>query len=148
MKAVLIKGNPRFTRVEEAKEYYREIAEFMEGLSVEVIEDEGKPETCPPKADFYVAHSRGCDRRICFEGRGSPELSKFIEFGVPGGVIHPVDQAWWDDGCKGIPPREHFVFTANQKLAIQNMVEFIRKATTPVPIQQSRQSASRRPGVR
>lgn len=148
MKAVLIKGNPRFIRGDEAKEYYREITEFMEELGVDVIEDAGADYTCPPKADFYVAHSRGCGRVRCFEGSRSDERSNFIMFGDPDGIMHPVDRKWDDDGRKGIPPREHFVFTADQKLAIQNKVESIRKATTPVPIQQSRQSASRRPGVR
>jgi len=146
MKAVLIKGNPKFVRGDEAKAYYQEIVEFMEGLGVEVIEDPGLDNTCPPPADFYVAHSRGVDRECCFD---TPEqMANFIKFGVPEGVIHPVDLDWWDRGRKGIPPREHFVFTADQKLAIQNKVDAMRKATTPVTIQKARQSASRRPSVR
>lgn len=149
MKAVLIKGNPRFIRGDEAKAYYAEIVEFMEGLGVTVIEDPGADYTCPPKADFYVAHSRGCGRRRCFEGRGSPELHNFIMFGDPDGIMHPKDRQWHEDGCKGIPPREHFVFTADQKLAIQNKVDELKalRANMDLP-KPPRQSASRRPGVR
>lgn len=148
MKAVLIKGNPRFIRGDEAKAYYQEIIEFMEGLGVDVIEDPGADYTCPPKADFYVAHSRGCGRIRCFEeGSRMDERPNFIMFGDPDGIMHPVDRQWNENGRKGIPPREHFIFTADQKLAIQNKVRELNNTTPAIPLK-PRQSASRRPGVR
>lgn len=146
LRAVLLKGNPRFIKTDLADDYYNEIIEFMENHGVEVIVDAAAPHTCPPKADFYVAHSRACDRVICFEG--SPEVANFLMFGVPEGIMHPKDRKWQEQGAKGIPPNEHFIFTADQKLAIQEKIEFLRKATTPVVTVESRQSSKRRPGVR
>lgn len=145
--AVFIKGNPKFIKTELAKDYYQEIIQFMEGLGVTVTLDDGADYTCPPKADFYVAHSRGCGRARCFENKPD-ELANFIRFGDPDGICHPKDRAWFDAGAKGIPPNEHFVFTADQKLAIEQKVAEI-KAKRPVSnVVQPRQSASRRPGVR
>lgn len=147
MKAVLIKGNPRFIRGDEAKAYYNDIIEFMEKLGVDVIEDPGADYTCPPKADFYVAHSRGCGRARCFENKPE-EFANFIKFGDPDGIMHPVDREWDENGRKGIPPKEHFIFTADQKLAIQTKVDQLKSATPEVKPTPPRQSASRRPGVR
>lgn len=146
LRAVLLKGNPRFIKTDLAENYYNEIIEFMENLGVTVTIDAGADYTCPPKADFYVAHSRGCGRRRCFEG--TPELANFLMFGDPDGVMHPKDRKWHEQGAKGIPPNEHFIFTADQKLAIENKVaELNRNAVVP-EVAQSRQSSSRRPGVR
>lgn len=144
--AVLIKGNPRFIKTELAQTYYQEIVEFIEGLGVTVIIDSGADYTCPPKADFYVAHSRGCGRTICFEDKPD-ELATFIMFGDPDGICHPKDKAWFDAGARGIPPNEHFVFTDDQKLAIEQMVVQLKAKRTPEPML-SRQASSNRPGVR
>ena len=146
LRAVLLKGNPRFVKTDLAEAYYNEIIEFMENLGVEVIIDPGAPHTCPPKAHFYVAHSRACDRQVCFED--SLELANFIMFGVPDGICHPKDRAWFEAGAKGIPVNEHFIFTADQKLAIENKVTEMLKKVTPVPIVSTRQSSGNRPGVR
>lgn len=144
--AVLIKGNPRFIKTELAKTYYQEIVEFIEGLGVTVTIDPGDHYTCPPKADFYVAHSRGCGRARCFEDKPD-QLATFIMFGDPDGICHPKDKAWFDAGAHGIPPNEHFVFTADQKLAIEKMVATLKSMVRPAPIL-SRQASSNRPGVR
>jgi hypothetical protein len=145
--AVLIKGNPRFLKTDLAQDYYTEIVEFMEGLGVKVTIDAGADYTCPPKADFYVAHSRGCGRARCFESNPD-ELATFIMFGDPDGICHPKDRAWFDAGARGIPPNEHFVFTADQKLAIEQMVTQLKASAKPTEVIKPRQAASRRPGVR
>lgn len=146
MKAILIKDTPRFVRRNEAEEYYRNIVEFMESLGVTVIEDECDYHTEPPKVDFYVAHSRGCEKEHYFEDDliGS---SNFIKFGVLDGIIHPEARHWIETGRTGIPPIEHFIFTADQKLAIENKVDELNQNVLEV-IPHPRQSAFRRPGVR
>lgn len=146
LKAVLVKGNPKYIKTELANAYYIEIIDFMESLGVSVTTDPGADYTCPPKADFYVAHSRGCGRFRCFEGK--PEADNFLMFGDPAGIMHPKDREWDEAGRKGIPPNEHFIFTADQKLAIQNKVAELSKLKAPTPVVQPRQSAARRPGVR
>ena len=145
LRAVLLKGNPRFIKTDLAETYYNEIIEFMENLGVEVIIDAGAPHTCPPKADFYVAHSRACDRFVCFEE--TLEAAHFLMFGVPEGIMHPKDRKWQEQGAKGIPVNEHFVFIAEQKLAIENKVAEMKRVVTSEPTP-TRQSSSRRPGVR
>lgn len=147
LSAVLIKGNPKFIKTDLAQAYYQEIVEFMEGLGVTVTEDPGADYTCPPKANFYVAHSRGCGRARCFENKPE-ELANFIMFGDPDGICHPKDRAWFDAGAKGIPPNEHFVFTADQKLAIEQKVTELQGKVIPSSPSLPRQAASRRPGVR
>lgn len=144
--AVLITGNPRFTRGAEARDYYNEITEFLDELGVNVKVDPGADFTCPPKADFYVAHSRGCGRIRCFEGK--PDINNFIMFGDPDGIMHPVDREWHEGGRSGIPPKEHFIFTAEQKAAIEDKVRSLTHAQTATPVRQPRQSASERPKVR
>lgn len=146
LRAVLLKGNPRFIKTDLAENYYNEIIAFMENLGVEVIVDAGADYTCPPKADFYVAHSRGCGRRRCFEGK--PEMDNFLMFGDPDGIMHPKDRKWHDQGAKGIPVNEHFVFIAEQKLAIENKVAELNRAVTPTTEVSPRQASSRLPGVR
>lgn len=145
--ATLIKGNPRFIKTELAQTYYQEIVEFIEGLGVTVIIDIGADYTCPPKADFYVAHSRGCGRARCFESKPD-ELATFIMFGDPDGICHPKDKAWFDAGATGIPPNEHFVFTDEQKHAIEQMVSHLKASRVPTEVVRTRQASGNRPTVR
>jgi hypothetical protein len=145
--AVLIKGNPRFVKTDLAMAYYNEIVEYMEALGVKVTEDPGADYTCPPRADFYVAHSRGCGRMRCFED-APDERATFIMFGDPDGICHPKDRAWFDAGAKGIPPDEHFVFTDEQKNAISEMVKRAKASQVVVKPPLPRQSTYRRPTVR
>lgn len=146
LKAVLIKGNPKYIKTDLANQFYNQIIEFIEQLGVQVTTDPGADYTCPPKADFYVAHSRGCGRSLCFEGK--PEMANFLMFGDPAGIMHPKDREWEEAGRPGIPPDAHFVFTAEMQGAIESKVQELLKLRQPTPVVKSRQSASNRPGVK
>lgn len=147
MKAVIIKGNPKFIMNDLARQYYADIQAFLEDLGVEVILDEGKDFTCPPKADFYVAHSRGCGRVRCFENKPN-ELRNFLKFGDPDGIIHPVDAKWQADNPPGTPsrpPKEHFEFTEAQQNAIRSKVDELRRQ---VSNESFKRGARQRPSTR
>lgn len=148
MKAVIIKGNAKYITTERAKAYYREIEDFLVSLGVDVEFDDGADYTCPPQADFYVAHSKGCSRIRCF--KGGPKEKDFLMFGDPNGYIHPDDLKWQKanppkEGQFNPPPREHYMFIDSQKKAIVNKVrELSVKHEQPV----SRQNPMSRPRVR
>ena len=123
VKAVLITGNPKYIGTPLAKAYYKSIVEFVEHLGVSCTIDPGREYTCPPKADFYIAHSRGVDRFRCVADH--PVMSKrFIRFGDVDGINHPVDSEWLKTQV-GSPPPEHFYFVEEQKEAIRKMVAAI-----------------------
>lgn len=145
--ATLIKGRQKFIKRELAQTYYHEIIEFMEGLGVSVIIDEGEEHTSPPEADFCVAHSRGCERARRFEAVTDGPVTT-IMFGDPDGICHPKDKAWFDAGATGIPPNEHFVFTDEQKHAIEQMVSHLKASRVPTEVVRTRQASGNRPTVR
>jgi hypothetical protein len=129
MKAILITGNPKYINNEIARSYYREIIEFLQDNGVAVTIDPGADYTCPPKADFYIGHSRGAGRIRCFER--TDQEKDFLMFGDPDGYIHPVDLAWQqanppDPKRFNPPPKEHFEFYTDQKQAILNKISEIR----------------------
>lgn len=138
LRAVLLKGNPRFVKTDLALEYYNNITEFVEELGVSVTDD---PEALD-SADIIIAHGKAVTRL------GDTGLVPVVRLGHPDGVCHPKDYDWQCNGQKGIPPDEHLLLTADQKLAMQEKIEFLKNATTPAPAVESRQSSSRRPGVR
>lgn len=128
MKAILITGNPKYINSQLAKLYYAAIVDYVKSLGVSCSTNPGADYTCPPPADFYIAHSRGCGRFRCVEK--DPVLSqRFLRFGDPGGVNHPVDDAWLET-MVGNPPPEHFIFTDEQRLAIRDLVTSIRATST------------------
>lgn len=125
MKAVLITGNPKYIDNDIARGYYREIIEFLQANGVDVTTDPGSDYTCPPKADFYIGHSRGAGRVRCF--KNTPQFDDFLIFGDPDGYIHPVDLAWQNSNPPNPnrfnpPPKEHFEFYDAQKAAILNKI--------------------------
>ncbi|MGA1354052.1 MAG: NUDIX domain-containing protein [Candidatus Limnocylindrus sp.] len=65
-RAVIIEGNPFYTRGRDAenyRRYYNEIKEQVHAAGYDdVIFDEGADYTVPPSADLWVGHSRGADR--------------------------------------------------------------------------------------
>lgn len=135
MKAILITGNPKFIQGPRAKNYYREIIAFLEHMGIGCDIDPGADYTCPPPADFYIGHSRGCERYMCVE---DSELYKdrFLKFGALEGICHPVERKWLETyvpGNPGMPPPEHFEFIAEQRQAIEDLVYRIR-SETPIPI--------------
>lgn len=138
MDAILITGNPAYINNSVAKQYYSAIETFLIKNGVRVHRDPGADYTCPPKADFYVAHSRGCSREICMPSRG--QVNDFLRFGDIGGYIHPVDEEWQrmnpPTGKYNPPPPEHFLFTAEQQQAIMAKIIEI-KARRPAGTRQS-----------
>lgn len=146
---VLVASSPRFVKTDLANAYYSEIVEFLEALGTDVkIHQPIAGSMGPlPIGDLYITHGKLVERLELRPTECSDAPA--IALGYPGGVIHAVDLAWQEAGGQGIPPNEHYVFTADQKLAIQSVVEQLDVpqpdvGVTPLP----RQSASRRPGVR
>lgn len=120
MKAIIVKGNPKFIRSQLAKEYYLQIESFLiENGVKEVGFDPGENFTCPDRsADFYIGHSRGAGRIRCMK---TGEEWRFLQFGDPDGIMHPKDREWHEQPI-GKPPKEHFFFIDEQKEAIINVI--------------------------
>lgn len=130
MYVVIIKGNPKFINTPVARQYYKAIEKFLYGLGVKRVDfDPGADYTCPPKADFYVAHSRGVGRVDLCKHLGEHNA---LKFGSLDGIIHPTDAEWQKvtPAGTGTPPKEHFLFTPEQQQAIRHMYERVR-ATQP-----------------
>lgn len=130
LSAVIILGNPKYINNRHARQYYRKIEKFLKSHMVDVSFDPGNDYTCPKKADFYIGHSRGASRIICF--KDTPQYSYFLRFGDIGGYIHPVDEKWQKENPPNQteynpPPKEHFVFTKDQKDAILKTIKKLRK---------------------
>lgn len=126
LSAVIITGNPKYINTPVAKKYYEDIAIYLRSLGVnEITLNGGEPMTCPPKADLYIAHSRGCDRERCVTDPKTP----FVKLGDPEGVIHPTDLKWHQEvfkfqrGGDITPPDEHFLFFKEQREAVRHAVE-------------------------
>lgn len=119
MLAVVIKGNPKFINNDTAKNYYKEIHDFLIDLGFTVNWDAGADYTRPRQdADLYIGHSRGVGRYEFMEVKNK---SKFLKFGDPDGIIDPVDAKWQHDNpppTNAHPPKEHFTFSDDQKRAI------------------------------
>ncbi|AEH03796.1 hypothetical protein AVT69_gp363 [Pseudomonas phage PhiPA3] len=152
MKAVLITGNPLFINNDVARAYYAAIVDYLTQRGVEVIMDKGKPDTCPPQADFYIGHSRGADRVVCFESQpGLGIADNFLRFGVIGGYIHPKDEEWQSKSRTKFsdPPEEHFEFIQDQKDAIDRMIaKILFKPAVEVPNMPARVIHRQSPGNR
>lgn len=150
LNAVVVIGNPRFVKTDLANSYYNELIEFIESLGVNVIIDQALPGNTDNLkiGDIYIAHGREVDRLEYLPGTGTPSGCPTVKLGHPDGTIHVRDRQWQEAGSKGIPPNEHYIFTADQKLAIQEKIEWLLKAVTPAVEAQPRQAAARRPGVR
>lgn len=123
---VIIKGNPeKMKGMEElAEQYYNDIYNYVTEHGYNVEFDDGKEHTCPRRdAAFWIAHSRGTDRHVCID---EEDLWKFLKFGALDGVIHPEDREWQnslvDYHSKELPPEEHFIFTDEQKYAIDKVI--------------------------
>lgn len=131
MKAVIIIGNPKFINTPEAKQYYSDIESFLKENGVdEVVFDQGADFTCPPMADLYVAHSRGCGRYRCMS---RSDRFRFLRFGDLGGINHSKDTEFlkrWKPGSTETPPPEHFQFIYAQKNAILKLIKAIKSGKT------------------
>lgn len=129
--AVIIKGNPKYINNAIAKKYYSDIKTYLEGKGYIVEFDAGDDYTRPRlDADIYIAHSRGCSR---YEFMPKDKQKVFLKFGVPDGIIHPVDLKWvtekWYPGTNEQPPKEHFIFLKQQKQAIDALIRVIKAGT-------------------
>jgi ribosomal protein S18 acetylase RimI-like enzyme len=132
LKAIIIKGNPKYINNSLARNYYKEIEKFLKDNGVkEVHYDSGEALTIPDEtADLYVGHSRGTSRRQYM----SEEKQKvFLMFGVPEGIIDPVDLKWckevWVKGTDQQPPKEHFILIPKQKEAILNLIKKVKNVS-------------------
>lgn len=132
MTAVVIKGNPKYVKNNpKADRYYNEIKDYLEQKGYEVSFDPGKPYTQPEDADLWIGHSRGVDRL-----RFAPSGTKTLAFGAPDddAYSHPVDrqamQSFEPGNGEYTPPDEHYVFTAEQKQAIDRIATTEKTAET------------------
>lgn len=124
--AVIVKGNPKLINNPTANKYYKDIESYLRSKGVDNVEyDSGEAYTIPRlDADLFIGHSRGSSREQYL-----PEEKRkvFLKFGVPEGVIHPVDLKWckevWKKGGDQIPPKEHFILTTDQKQAIDSLLD-------------------------
>lgn len=125
MKAIIVKGNPKFIQDKRAKDYYQEIKAFLVKHGVSKVGfDPGEDFTCPDKtADIYIGHSRGAGRIRCMK---TGEEWRFLQFGDPDGIMHPKDREWHDNPV-GNPPNEHFHFIEEQKEAIVKLINKLNK---------------------
>ena len=127
MYVIIIKGNPKFIKTAVARQYYQNIEKFLYDIGVKRVSfDSGADYTCPPKADVYIAHSRGVARVDLCKNLGDHNS---LKFGSLDGIIHPVDAEWQKVTAPGTgtPPKEHFLFTEEQQQAIRDMYERVRK---------------------
>lgn len=141
MKAVLLRGGPEFVKQDLTENYYEDIKAFISGHGIECYDD---PDMLD-KVDLIVAHGKA----VPIVQSIIPSLHTPIDvvfLGHPAGVINPEDQVWQAAG-KGMPPDDHLIFTANQKLALQKAIE-VFTAKSVKPVNSKRQSAGNRPGVK
>ena len=130
LRAVIIKGNPKYINTSLARGYYSKIESFLKTHGVhDVTMDAGDYETRPRlDADLYIAHSRGCGRKKYMP---VDKQKVFLSFGTAGGVNDPVDLKWIKEvyvkGTHQQPPKEHFVFIQAQQDAILDLLEKINK---------------------
>ena len=128
LKAIIIKGNPKYINNNIARKYYKDIEHFLKTHGVSVVSyDEGNDYTIPDlDADLYIAHSRGCSR---YNFMPKNKQKVFLKFGVPDGIIDPVDLKWqkevWTKDTNEQPPKEHFIFIKEQKDAILKLINVI-----------------------
>ena len=129
LKAIIVKGNPKYINNALAKKYYSDIESYLKQQGVDKVEfDEGADFTRPSlKADMYIGHSRGTSR---MQYMPKNKQKVFLQFGVDTGVTHPVDMKWqkekWYQGTDEQPPKEHFMLIPEQKKAIQDMITKIK----------------------
>ena len=125
LKAIIIKGNPKYINNDLARKYYKDIHTFLIKHGVTQVEfDNGDDHTVPSlDADLYIAHSRGCSR---YNFMPKQKQNVFLKLGVPDGVIDPVDLKWqkevWFKDTDEQPPKEHFVFNSKQKEAVLKLI--------------------------
>ena len=121
IKVVVIKGSPKFGKVELSEKYYAEVTSFLKDLGVEVVVRHMN-EMTEWEADvkLYVAHSRAC--RLAAEFNASGSDIPFLEFGSLNGITHPLDRAWLEGSRQGLPPDEHFEFIPEQKETLGRLV--------------------------
>lgn len=129
LKAIIIKGNPKYINNDLARKYYKSIEEFLKDNGVSNVEfDDGKEYTRPKlNADIYIAHSRGCSR---YDFMPKDKQKVFLKLGVPEGIIDPIDLKWqqevWTKDTDIQPPNEHFIFSLEQKEAVLKLINQVR----------------------
>lgn len=124
MKVIIITGNPKYINVPIARRYYRDIQGHLNSLGVRDVKfNVGEDYTCPPEADIYIAHSRGCGRLYRCDNMN---VNNTVLLGVPEGIIHPIDltwhKTWLETKGLGTPPDTHFLLFKEQRDAISALV--------------------------
>lgn len=130
LKAIIIKGNPKYINNDLARKYYKDIEAFLKQNGVSVVEfNDGKEYTIPKlDADIYIGHSKGVDR---YEHMPKDKQKVFLKFGVIDGIIDPIDLKWqkevWTKDTDEQLPKEHFILITKQKNAILVLLSLIKR---------------------
>ncbi len=148
VKVVVIKGSPKFGKIELSEKYYAEVTSFLKDLGCEVIvRDVSEMYAWEADAKLYVAHGRAS--RLAAEHNATASDVPFLEFGSLNGIIHPIDKAWQEGSRQGLPPDEHFEFIPEQKEVLGRLVHDLMAPTPTISgIQTLRNLEVRRQGRR
>lgn len=145
MNVLIIGDIPRFVGVEASTEFHDQLTAFLEQRGCNVHRQNYNAPVDMTDVDLVVTVGKGSDTLEAV--RLLRSVDSAVELACHGGLSHPVAHQWFNEGAHGKPPLELYAFTADQKLALENAI----KAIAPTPIvapSLTRQSASRRPGVR
>lgn len=133
--AVIVKGNSKYITGKIARNFYKELYMMLLNEGFSVTFDPGEDYTCPRKADLYIMHSKGADRRRCISDKDMHKVI-FTGSGMNGAINHPVDDAWmhnkpeemsWD--AYGLPPDEHYMITPDMQAKFKARIRDIKPKT-------------------
>ena len=128
MKAIIIKGNPFYTRNDKRSDnFYAKIEKILldQGYCVTVLEPDGA-DPVSSDADLYVGHSMGTEKLS-----GLPRRTRKIKLGVKCGIFHPLDNCV---GVVGRPRKDfwpndyHYIVTDEMLKALTS--EYVIRSTS------------------
>lgn len=132
LSACIVKDDPKYVDKNPlADAYYEKITAFLKAKGVEDVSMvAGKEFSIPPKADFWIGHGKGSERRK-FMSKDSQAY--FLVFGHDDGIITQDDREWRESvknaprgEVVGLPPDSHFEFTKLQQEAVSDMIERVK----------------------
>ena len=126
LKAIIIKGNPKYLNTPHADKFYNDVADHLKGHGYSVSFDSGEAHTIPESADLWVGHSRGAGRL-----KYAPAGTKTIALGDKGGINHIKDKSLSKDGPA--PDKYHFTLSDSMKHSIDQAIGKTEKTAAADP---------------